>query len=258
MEKVCKGRKSQEGSSMKIKRQKFKSGFNSFTSSEGLLNKTLKLLFVLVITILVSTSIGGCMIVKDMSNEKKDFIRSISFSPDGKKLLFSRIKTGELHRIQVYTMETGDLAVYQPPEGERWIQARYSFDGKRIVFIAMPLIECKEDLDNAQVAIMDVDGKNVRKITNTPGLKIYPSFSHTGKKIIFARPAVIRKSGRTPAGDYDVYEVDVVTGRETRLTYFKFSGYQTHSISRMIKHLFLGSPVRIRQSLVAKKYLYYE
>lgn len=154
--------------------------------------------------------------------EKKDFIRSISFSPDGKKLLFDRRHTGESYRIQVYNMETGELTAYQPPDGERWMQARYSFYGKRIVFIAMPLIGNKEDLDNAQVAIMDVDGKNVRKITHTPGLKIYPSFSHTGKKIIFARAGVIRSSGRTPAADYDLYEVDVETGRETRLTHFEF------------------------------------
>ena len=164
---------------------------------------------------------GGCATMgKD--KEKSDVIRNISFSPDGKKLLFNRRSVGEEYRTHVYNLETGELAAYQSPKEERWLQARYSFDGKLIVFIAMPLIEHKEDLDNAQVAIMDVDGKNVRKITNTPGLKIYPSFSHSGRKIIFARADVIRKSGRTPAADYDVYEVDVETGRETRLTYFKF------------------------------------
>ena len=207
---------------MKMKRRKFKSRFNSFafTRSEVFLSKTLKMLIVFIITILVSTSIGGCT---TMDKGKSDLIRSISFSPDGKKLLFSRVRAGELHRIHVYNLETGELAAYQPPDGERWLQARYSFDGKRIVFIAMPLIGCNEDLDNAQIAIMDMDGKNTRKITNKPGLKIYPSFSHSGRKIIFARANVIREKGsRTPAADYDVYEVDVATGRETRLTYFKF------------------------------------
>jgi Tol biopolymer transport system component len=86
----------------------------------------------------------------------------------------------------------------------------------------MPLIGHKEDPANWQIAVMDPDGKNVRKITNTTGLKIYPSFSHSGGKIIFARADVIRTSGGTPAADYDVYEVDVETGRETRLTHFKF------------------------------------
>ena len=164
---------------------------------------------------------AGCATMgKD--KEKSDIIREISFSPDGKKLLFDRRHTGESYKIHVYNLETGELAAYQSPEVETWMHAKYSLDGKHIVFIKIPLIECKEDLDNAQVAIMDVDGKNIRKITNTPGLKIYPSFSHSGKKIIFARPDVIRTSGKTPAADYDIYEVDIETGREIRLTYFKF------------------------------------
>jgi hypothetical protein len=85
-------------------------------------------------------------------------------------------------------METGDLAVYQPPEGERWIQAKCSFDGKRIVFIAMPLIGNKEDIENAQIAIMDVNGKNIRKITKTPGLKIYPRFPTPARRSFMHAP----------------------------------------------------------------------
>jgi len=209
---------------MMMKIRKFKRSLNiyAFTGSEELLSKTLKILFVFIITILISTSTGGCMAMKAANNEKQDLIRNISFSTNSKKILFDRRHTGESYKIHVHDLETGELAAYQSPKGETWMHARYSFDGQHIVFIKMPLIECKEDLDNAQVAIMDVDGKNIRKITNTPGLKIYPSFSHSGKKIIFARPDVIRTSGKTPAADYDAYEVDVETGRETRLTQFKF------------------------------------
>ncbi len=157
-----------------------------------------------------------------MSNEKQDFIRNISFSPDGKKILFNRSYDGGPYMIHEYDMETGELAAYQSPKGETWGHPQYSFDGKRIVFIVMPYIGDKEDPAHWQIAVMDPDGKNISKITNTTGFKVYPSFSHSGKKIIFARADVIRKSGRTPAADYDVYEVDVATGRETRLTYFKF------------------------------------
>ena len=101
--------------------------------------------------------------------------------------------------------------------------SRFSFDGKYIVFIIIPYNKHQEDIADTQIAIMDTDGKNVRKITNTTGFKLYPSFSHSGRKIIFARADKIReKGGRTPVADYDVYEVDVETGRETRLTQFKF------------------------------------
>jgi Tol biopolymer transport system component len=156
---------------------------------------------------------------------KADAIRCISFSPDGKKIIFDRRNAGKPYMIHVYDLETGELAAYQSPKGETWGHARYSFEGKRIVFIVMPRTGEKEDkADPAhwQIAVMDPDGKNIRKITNSNGLKIYPSFSHSGRKIIFARADTIRTSGRTPAADYDVYEVDVETGRETRLTRFKF------------------------------------
>lgn len=211
---------------MKKTKQKIKGRLDlfAFAKKKGLLDKTLKMLFVFIITVLVSTPMGGCANM-EKDKGKKDFIREISFSPDGKKLLFNRSNAGGPYMIHVYDLETGELAAYQSPKGETWGHARYSFDGKRIVFIVMPRIGEKgekADPANWQIAVMDQDGKNVRKITKTTGLKIYPSFSHSGQKIIFARADVIRTKGRTPAADYDVYEVDVETGRETRLTHFKF------------------------------------
>jgi len=181
-------------------------------------------LLFLMITVLVSAPIGGCANM-EKDKGKTDAIRCISFSPDGKKIIFDRRNAGKPYMIHVYDLETGELAAYQSPKEETWGHARYSFNGKRIVFIVMPRTGEKEDkADPAhwQIIVMDPDGKNVRKITNSTGLKIYPSFSHSGRKIIFARADVIRTSGRTPAADYDVYEVDVETGRETRLTHFKF------------------------------------
>jgi Tol biopolymer transport system component len=178
-----------------------------------------KIILVIAAMFFCFTSIGGCATMgKD--NEKSDVIREIIFSPDSKKILFDRRSADDSNRIHVYNLETGELAAYQSPKREKWFHARYSFDGKRIVFI----VSSEEDPLNLQIAVMDPGGKNVRKITNTTGLKFSPSFSHSGRKIIFAHPDVIRKSGRTPAADYDVYEVDMETGRETRLTYFKFFG----------------------------------
>jgi hypothetical protein len=58
---------------MKIKRQGFKNRLKSFARYEGLLSKTSKILFVFVITVLVSTSNGGCMSMNATNKEKKDF-----------------------------------------------------------------------------------------------------------------------------------------------------------------------------------------
>jgi Tol biopolymer transport system component len=200
-----------------------------------------------MITVLVSAPIGGCANM-EKDKGKTDAIRCISFSPDGKKLIFDRRGAGKPYMIHVYDIETGELAAYQSPKGETWGHARYSFDGMRIVFIVMPQTGEKEDkADPAhwQIAVMDPDGKNVRKITNSTGLKIYPSFSHSGRKIIFARADTIRTSGRTPAADYDVYEVDVETGRETRLTHFKFFEMsEPYYFPDDKKFIFWGDPPR--------------
>jgi Tol biopolymer transport system component len=94
----------------------------------------------------------------------------------------------------------------------------YSSDGKYIVFSIFP--RDRSQTDKMQLAIMTSDGNKIRKITSTNGPKIYPSFSYTGDKVIFAK-GEMRKSGHTPAAGFDIYEVDIKTGEETRLTWFK-------------------------------------
>jgi Tol biopolymer transport system component len=122
-------------------------------------------------------------------------------------------------------MDTGELIAYRPSPGEEWFSPRYSFAGKQIVFVTAPLIENinktgfkGRDSVNSQIAVMNLDGKNVRKITNTQGSKKDPSFSHSGRKIIFA----INREPNIRGSSTDVYEVDVETSQETRLTQFYF------------------------------------
>lgn len=157
---------------------------------------------------------------------KQDRISHVSFSPDGKKLLFDRRKGDGIVRLHVYDIATGELGTYQEREGEKWIMGRYSCNGKHIVFVLMPVLcsftGCVNDPANMQIAVMDTDGKNLRVITNTPGPKIFPSFSYSGEKIIFAKAGRIRTEGKTPYADYDFFEVDVETSKEVRLTNFKF------------------------------------
>lgn len=178
-----------------------------------------KLLAVIMVMLFYFPAYAICA---TMEKEKQDIIRSISFSPDGKKILFDRRKGDEHYVINAYDLKTGELSAYQSPVGEDWHMARYSFDGKRIVFTITPRREKNYDLNKVQIAVMEPDGSNLKKITNTNGFKVDPSFSHSGKKIIYVRSASLRHEGKTPASDYDIYEVDMDTGKETRLTEFRF------------------------------------
>ena len=154
--------------------------------------------------------------------EEKDTISELSFSHDGKKVVFDRCKN-EGCQIQVYDLETGELAAYQSPKGERWTMGKYAYDGKKITFSVIP-INSKGilDLGEMQIAIMDADGKNYKKVTTGQGAKLYPTFSHSGKKILYARAAHIRTQGRTPAGQYDAWEVNLENGGQTQLTFFEY------------------------------------
>jgi hypothetical protein len=171
------------------------------------------------IFISMTTFTGGCFA---MNKIEKDTISQLSFSHDGKSVVFDRCNDDGC-QIQVYNLETGELAAYQSPKSERWTMGKYSYDGKKITFSVIP-IKSNDDLglDNMQIAVMDADGKNYKKVTTGPGAKLYPTFSHNGKKILYACAARIRESGRTPAANYDAWEIDLTTGKQTQLTFCEY------------------------------------
>ncbi|OPZ48520.1 MAG: translocation protein TolB [Bacteroidetes bacterium ADurb.BinA104] len=195
-----------KGARMKIIRKK---GFSS---------RGLRIILFMLIVFVSTPLTGGCMSVLDT----KDSISNLSFNHDGRKVVFDRCRSGGC-QIQVYDLETGELAAYQSPKGERWTMGKYAYDGKRITFSVIP-INSKGilDLGDMQIAVMDADGKNYKKVTTGQGAKLYPTFSHSGKKILYARAAYIRKEGRTPAGQYDAWEVNLENGGQKQLTFFEY------------------------------------
>jgi Tol biopolymer transport system component len=141
---------------------------------------------------------------EERARNNKVSIDHISFSNDGKKILFERYKGRKGsggHFIDVYDLEKHELCAYQSPPGEYWTMARYSHDGRHIVFCI------QKKSDPLQIVIMDSDGKNIKQIA-TGGE--YPTFSHTGDKVIFEKCV---------KGVCDIYEVDINTNAETRLTW---------------------------------------
>lgn len=110
----------------------------------------------------------------------------------------------------------------------------YSRDGGKIVFP-----------DNDDIFVMNADGSNKKKLTNhynskkdspkkiVDGVPIIrefntsPSFSPDGKLIIFVREIFRHKETESRSlgdPDCDIYEIDVETGDERRLTNYKIDG----------------------------------
>lgn len=95
-------------------------------------------------------------------------------------------------------------------------EACYSVDGKKIIYSSNAEIFAKKNLTADEkkklemdpsyfcdLFIMDADGKNKKKITNTPGYDGGPFFSYDGKKIIWRRFAEDGHSADVFTADLD-------------------------------------------------------
>ena len=133
------------------------------------------------------------------------------FRPDGKKIIFASSHLdpeAKMHYAEEYQRRKDDAAAgkhrryqwdFDPymtifeanPDGTDLkpltdakgynAEGSYSPDGKQIVFTSN-----RDAADSLEIYIMDADGKNVRKVTNTP--HCYnggPFFSPDGKRVIF-------------------------------------------------------------------------
>ncbi|MDX8399017.1 MAG: hypothetical protein R8K20_02065 [Gallionellaceae bacterium] len=165
--------------------------------------------------------LGAC-VTKTNDTDASDY-RDPRFSPDGKSIIFDRCSKDypEWCRIHVYNLETGTLGYYLPPPGQSWAQGYFSDAGDKIVFVTMPAGDHTKDIysqrndifPKAQIAIMDKDGSNMRVLTDTVGYKGMPALSHSGKKVIFAQAEQVRNSGMTVAAHWDLWELDLETGK---------------------------------------------
>lgn len=161
--------------------------------------------------------------------------RAPRFTPDGKSIIFDWCSSDypERCRIYLYRLESGALEYYRPPAGIQWTQGSMSADGQKLVFVTLPVGDRKRDLysqrnevfPNAQIAMMNIDGSDLKVLTASLGYKGMPAFSHSGKKVIFAQAERIRDSGKTVASGWDFWEVDIDSG-EMQLFAGPFKFYQ--------------------------------
>lgn len=148
-------------------------------------------------------------------------LSSLRFSPDNAELMFNYCDSrADGCRIGVYTFADRRLKLYQPRTGGYWFDGNYSPDGKTIVFI---MNEPGQISIYRQVAVMNKDGTNIRKLTDSPNFKLHPRFSSDGKYIIYSRADDTR---RTEKGDLfgggRAYEIEASGSGEVPLMNEKF------------------------------------
>ncbi|MHB0926691.1 MAG: hypothetical protein ACYC1F_09325 [Gallionellaceae bacterium] len=180
--------------------------------------------------------IGGFLYQQDSSAEDLSSFSyaAISFTPDSQKLVFNRCQHQQLGtcHIHILDLKSNVLSYYQPPKDQQWYAAKFSPSGKQIVFVMAPLTpgylpgedknKAYPDWGNAQIAIMDADGRNVRLLTNSKGYKMSPNFSWSGKKVVFVQGEMRKPGSKSLAAGLDAYEIDLESGNVRQLTDFRF------------------------------------
>lgn len=135
-------------------------------------------------------------------------------SPDGKKIVFTSLKDGDL---EIYTMNADGTDVRRLTntpgyDGGAW----WSPDGKRIVYRANHPTDSTELAAyrgllaqrlvrpaKVELFIMNADGSNQTQITHLGGANFGPSWTPDGKRIIFA------SNYKNPhSGNFDLYLVN--------------------------------------------------
>jgi TolB protein len=157
-------------------------------------------------------------------------------SPDGKKIVFTSLKDGDL---DIYTMNVDGTDVrqltHQPGyDGGPW----WSPDGKLIAYRAYHPTDSAELKDyrdllaqhivrpsKMELWVMNADGADQRQITHLGGANFGPSWTHDGKRLIFS------SNYKNPrSGNFDLFLVNLDgSGLEQVTTAEGFDGFPMFS-----------------------------
>ena len=146
----------------------------------------------------------------------KGYDAEATASPDGKYIIFTSTRSGdlELWRYEIKTKKFLQLTNTLGYDGG----AFFSRDSKHIVWRASRPIG--EDAETYQkllndgyvepkalnIYVADIDGKNVKQVTNLPGANWAPFFHPEGKKILFCSNHHSQKEG---GRRFDVFMINV-------------------------------------------------
>ncbi|MFQ5641217.1 MAG: protein kinase [bacterium] len=127
----------------------------------------------------------------------------LPWSPDGKQLLFPRMKaTGETAVWRV-NLETGEEAqLTHPPAGSNDLAASWSFDGKSIVFQ-------RNQAGLGSLWLMPVSGGEPNLLLGHQYHNIQPTWSADSRRVVFV-------SNR--AGHDNLWDIDISSGEVRQLT----------------------------------------
>ncbi|HEY1375704.1 MAG TPA: biopolymer transporter Tol [Gemmataceae bacterium] len=133
-----------------------------------------------------------------------------SYSPDGKQIVFCSQRTGDL---QLWVMNADGSHPRQLTTAKGCYNGGpfFSPDGKRVVFRSD-----RREKDRLQLYVINADGTGERALTDKPTWVCWGPFWHPdGRHVVYAGA----DHGTAGRPNYDLYWLDVDTGKEERITY---------------------------------------
>ena len=136
------------------------------------------------------------------------------WSPDGKRIAFTRLQGKGLNAFGVYTMNVDGSRQHKLATG---IGGAWSPDGKRIAYLRL-LTQT-----NSEIYVIDSDGSGQRRLTTTKASEAVPSWSPNGTQLAF--DSSLPDSGGSPEDHLYVMNADGSGPR--RLTFIETELFST-------------------------------
>jgi Tol biopolymer transport system component len=133
-----------------------------------------------------------------------------SYSPDGRQIVFCSDRSGSL---ELYIMDALGQKVRQLTHARGCYNGGpfFSPDGKRVIFRSD-----RKKKDYLQIYMINADGTGERALTDNEGVNWGPYWYRDGRHIVYAGADHSRPGVRP---NYDLWWMNVDTGKRTRLTY---------------------------------------
>jgi Tol biopolymer transport system component len=136
-----------------------------------------------------------------------------SYSPDGKHIVFCSNRSGE-EDLELYVMDADGKNVRQLTQTPGCYNGGpfFSPDGKKVIFRSD-----RKKKDHLQLYVIDADGKNERELTGDLNWVNWgPYWYKDGRHVIYAGAD---HSDPTARPNYDLYWMDLKTGKKVRITH---------------------------------------
>jgi dipeptidyl aminopeptidase/acylaminoacyl peptidase len=195
--------------------------------NSGLHFSSAHVLFCIIAVFCISILISACTRNRPPDLGYFTQISALSVSPDGNQILFDGCGHKDYKRCTIYRFDRSADRLYRyihQKESEQITGGRYAMASSRFIFLTVPLDEKKKpQLEDVQIALTNDDGTGFRQITEGKGVKAAYMLSYDEKTLVYFNGKK-RDKGKTLASDFDLYKIDLGTGKQTQLTQIGFYG----------------------------------